>query len=369
MSFIQYPNEIKLTDIYGYRNIFETNDIHKINKLRLTDISLYSTSIWKESKNVIKILNKIWKKDLNKMNVLDVGCNIGGQLLYFSNECNKVYGIEYEPLHVEICYNNLSILANKKNYSVYLSDAEKLFLNKNNKTYKYDSNNYQLVENKFENIDIVYLGTPFVSLAYGNTLIDDLTYKINDMLHPKIFIIALPGQAYTDIHKNFFNNKYKKFIINMINKSFNVYISCSRKKKLKTGCSLLTLFFYKTNRPENYYCNHNMFNSNIIRSIKEVSCNLFIFKINVYWKYYYFNHAYYTTCHTYNNNLFIETYIRNTNIKKKYITKLNINNNTKINGPYDKTKKQKCIAKINLFNKIIHEIFIYGKIINFKIIY
>ena len=209
-NFLQCPQEMFLTSFEAYQKLFPVTNYKNAYKLRLTDISLYSMTNHYESKELIEYAIKLLKDNninYEKLNALDIGCNIGGTLYYLSKYFNQTTGIEFEPLHVQICHDNLNILLKKKNFSIIQGDVSTLFnnikLNIKN-IYEYKNNDYILLNNdsKFINSKIIYIGTPFVSMSFGNLRIDHLLYKIINKINPLIMIVQLPGKIYSKIVKD-----------------------------------------------------------------------------------------------------------------------------------------------------------------------
>ena len=57
---------------------------------------------------------------------------------------------------------------------------------------------------------LFYIGTPFIDLAFGSTLVDELILNIHKLHKPTMFVVQLPCNISNDIHINFYN----KFIGN-----------------------------------------------------------------------------------------------------------------------------------------------------------
>ena len=153
-SLLRGPFEIELTNIQKYPHIFPKKSYLILNKLRMTDIGLYSMIVSDCANYLIKTIQDILRRyniKIQDLNGLDLGCNIGGTLYYFLQNCNHMTGIEYEPLHVEICYHNISTLNNKLNNRLTLlyGDVEDIFMSK-----RIMLNNTKTYDGKFKRINL-----------------------------------------------------------------------------------------------------------------------------------------------------------------------------------------------------------------------
>ena len=136
------PFEIKI-NTHKFNYIFPK----KNPNLRITDIALYSMILSPYSKYMIRLITNIcsnYSIDIGKMNVFDLGSNIGGTLYYFMQVAKSVIGIEFEPLHVDITWHNLNLLSKKEELDklkIIYGDVEKIFMKPNvnfNNAFGYD---------------------------------------------------------------------------------------------------------------------------------------------------------------------------------------------------------------------------------------
>ena len=132
-DLLRTPYELKLTNIEKYPYIFPRVSKSILNKLRMTDIALYSMITSDNATYLCDLLDDILKQyniDISKLKGLDLGCNTGGILYYFLQKCAHMTGIEFEPLHVEICHHNIQTLDKQllKKLTLLYGDVEEIFM-------------------------------------------------------------------------------------------------------------------------------------------------------------------------------------------------------------------------------------------------
>jgi hypothetical protein len=79
--------------------------------IRMTDVSLYSTTPWDQAKETAKLLSYIYTlNELKGLTVMDSSACVGGNTWAFSRLVGKVICVELERLHYEILIDNMKTL-------------------------------------------------------------------------------------------------------------------------------------------------------------------------------------------------------------------------------------------------------------------
>ena len=391
-DLLRIPYEISLHNIENYPYIFPKVSLSKLKKLRMTDIALYSMITSDNAEYLVKLIKQLLSKyniKLNTLNGLDLGCNTGGILYYLLNECKHMTGIEFEPLHVEICYDNIKIL-NKKlldSLTLIYGDVEEIFMgNKINiSNLKYYNSEYVKANvtnnDNLKNIDLVYIGTPFIDLQYGNTRVELLIVRMIKLYKPTIIIVQLPCSIYNDTHKMFYKKTLNK-LLNIVNHLYDISLMLDFKQNNK--CSNLHLILIKKSdsiksnnilvksdnilvksdnilvksdnilvKSDNIFIKNQKLLQNILRSTiskYNISCYSYIFNILNIWRDLYAK-SYYINVFYNNKKLVFNSITRNktgdiekTNFSVKY--NLNIKNS-------QESKNIKCKVKYDRFNNKI----------------
>lgn len=252
-DLLRTPYELKLTNIEKYPYIFPRVSKSILNKLRMTDIALYSMITSDNATYLCDLLDDILKQyniDISKLKGLDLGCNTGGILYYFLQKCAHMTGIEFEPLHVEICHHNIQTLDKQllKKLTLLYGDVEEIFMGGriNISNAKYFNEKYVKPRTKnskaLEDIGLVYIGTPFIDLKYGNTRVELLILKIQEIYNPTIIIVQLPCSIYNDVHNVFYKTTLYK-TLKMVNHAYDISFMFDYKQNNK--CSNLHLILVK----------------------------------------------------------------------------------------------------------------------------
>lgn len=349
-NLFRIPYEIKINN-YNYIFPYSSN----INKLRITDIGLYSTIFAISSKKLInKIKFFLYYQNiyLHNMNCLDIGCCIGGFFYYLAKECKYTVGIDNQKIHIDICNNNLNILYKKNNYKILLGDINEIYNNNNinlNNLFYFKNNLFISYTNFkiFNKLDFIYIGTPFIDLKFGDLKLIDLIYKLYDINKPSVFLVQIPCSYDNKIHKNFYDNdihdlfktmityNYKICLINDIkknNKSYNLHILFVKNfKSWNFPNPPVKLFFH----PKLQIILSDLIDKyNIIYLINK-------YNINFAWK------------PIYNNSVYINGFIDNNYLK--VVSDYDLNKSLKI--PLHDTK---YINKLNLkfkYNRFISKLY------------
>lgn len=370
------PHELKLTDIEKYPHIFPKKSKTILKKLRLSDISLYSMIVADNAIYLCDLLDDILKKykiDMNKLEGLDLGCNTGGVLYYLLKKCKHVTGIEFEPLHVEICYHNIKTLDKKlvKKLTLLYGDVEEIFMGNrlNMVNTKYYNEKYVKSNSKnsksLENIGLVYIGTPFIDLKYGSTSVELLILKMIKLYNPSIIIVQLPCTIFNEDHNIFYNTTLRK-MFQTVHHTYDISFIFDYKKNNK--CTNLELVLVKRNKtiinidykPFHLKGEYKL-QSILTKLVKKfnITCYPHKFNIGVMWRQLYYN-SYYTNVVYYNNNLIFSSKTRGENneikttkfkIPYKMPNELNKQNNKN-------NKKIKCQVKYDRFNNIVSNVVI-----------
>jgi tRNA/tmRNA/rRNA uracil-C5-methylase (TrmA/RlmC/RlmD family) len=102
----------------------ETKNIKNMDKLRITNIGLYSIT---KPKDADWISNKIleYVKNGKEMTITDATSAIGGNSISFAKHFKNVNSIEMNPLHFEMLKNNIGVYG-YNNVKFYLGDSVKV---------------------------------------------------------------------------------------------------------------------------------------------------------------------------------------------------------------------------------------------------
>ena len=131
---IQNPQRKHLFDLTHY---FPAVDGIDRSQLKLTNISIYSTTPWRESKYITQaILNQMkhlmGKKssvDVSKWKITDATSNVGGNTVsFFMRGFGTVNAVEIDPLTCNSLKNNLAVYGFPTN-TVYCADYLDIYLN------------------------------------------------------------------------------------------------------------------------------------------------------------------------------------------------------------------------------------------------
>jgi len=372
-DLLRNPFEISLTDIDEYPFLFPQVSLSKLKKLRMTDIALYSMITADNASYLVNIIKKIaneYKIDLSKLTGLDLGCNTGGMLYYLLKECKHMVGIEYEPLHVEICYHNIKILDKDllSKLTLIYGDVEDMFMKSNISLYNAKYYNNKFIKSrtkscdKLKSIGLVYIGTPFIDLKYGNTRVELLILKINEIYKPSIIIIQLPCSISNNTHTAFYKVTLYK-LLNIIKNSYDISFMFDFKQNNK--CSNIHLILvkkkYNINRKQLVLSkpiqikNQNLL-QNILRSLVEkfnINCYTHRFNIRNIWRELYAK-SYYTDVIYSNNKLTFNSITRSGNssiIPISFSVKYKIDPNM-----LNKHSNVKCRVKYDRFTDTIVDV-------------
>ena len=318
---------------------------------------------------VDNILRK-YKINMNKLEGLDLGCNTGGVLYYLLKKCKHVVGIEYEPLHVEICYHNIKTLDKKlvNKLTLLYGDVEEIFmgdqLNMSNTKYyneKYVKSNSKNSKS-LENIGLVYIGVPFVNLRYGSTSVELLILKMIKLYNPSIIIIQLPCTILNEYHSIFYETVLHK-MLTKVNKIYDISFIFDYKRNNK--CTNIELILVKRNKniinidykPFHLQGEYKL-QSILTKLVKKfnITCYLHKFNIGVMWRQLYYN-SYYINVVYYNNNLIFSSKTRG---EKNEIKTAKFKIPYKIPNELNKqnNKKIKCHVKYDRFNNTVSNVVI-----------
>lgn len=125
-------NGKKKKHIFNINHFFKP--IQKVNQkdLRLTNVSIYSTTPWKEADfiarsidNQLRYLIKGYNR--NKITITDATANIGGNTIgFYLKGFGRVNAVEIDPLTCQILKNNLTVYGSHIN-TVYCVDYLKIY--------------------------------------------------------------------------------------------------------------------------------------------------------------------------------------------------------------------------------------------------
>jgi len=319
-DLLRVPYEILLHNIEKYPYVFPRISVSKLNKLRITDIALYSMITADNAKYLTDLIIDILTKyniDICKLNGLDLGCNTGGILYYLLKHCNHVTGIEFEPLHVDICYHNIKTIDHKllNKLTLLYGDVEEIFMGSsiNIVNSKYYNSKYIKPRSKnsdrLKNIGLVYIGTPFIDLKYGNTRVESLILKIKELYKPRIIIVQLPCGISNSIHSIFYKRSLDK-MLQLLHSTYDISFMFDYKQNDKCSNLHMILVKHKKNsiprmthniRLKNESTLQNILNS-IVRKF-DIKCYSHKFNIKNIWREIY-SKSYYTNV-LYNNKKLI----------------------------------------------------------------
>lgn len=184
----QQPKKKHLFNITYY---FPEVDGIDHSQLKLTNISIYSTTPWRESKyitqsiiNQIKHLNKPKNPsiDLSKWTITDATSNVGGNTIsFFMKGFGRVNAVEIDKLTCDILKNNLTVYGYSTN-NVYCTDYLDIYL--------------KLTQ------DVVFIDPPWggpdykkakvLDLFLGKTNLIDICYDLMDKSKTKMIVMKLP---------------------------------------------------------------------------------------------------------------------------------------------------------------------------------
>jgi len=376
-DLLRTPYELKLMNIERYPYVFPRVSKSILNKLRMTDIALYSMITSDNAAYLCNLLDDILKKykiDMSKLRGLDLGCNTGGVLYYFLQKCKHMTGIEFEPLHVEICHHNIKTLDKEKELlnklTLIYGDVEEIFMSKqlNISNAKYYNEKYVKSRSKnsdaLQDIGLVYIGTPFIDLKYGNTRVELLILRIKEMYNPSIIIVQLPCSIYNDIHNVF----YKTTLYKMLKMLHHTYdLSFMLDYKQNDRCSNLHLILVKRkgniikSKAETIHLKGEYKLQRILNSLVQkfdIECYKHKFDINIIWRSLYYE-SYYIDCVYNNNKITFNSKTRGKNGEVEAV---------KFKIPYEmtdeekeisnKTNNIKCHVKYDRFKNIITDVVI-----------
>tara|TARA_B110000971_G_scaffold136143_1_gene139202 strand:- start:6434 stop:7576 length:1143 start_codon:yes stop_codon:yes gene_type:complete len=372
-DLLRTPYEISLRNIQDYPYIFPNVSESKLKKMRMTDIALYSMITADNAKYLTNLIKKItlkYKIDLSKLTGLDLGCNTGGMLYYLLQECNHMVGVEFEPLHVEICYDNIKILDNKliSKLTLIYGDVEEIFMgsNVNLSTINYYNNKFIKSKTKkcdrLKSVGLVYIGTPFIDLKYGNTSVELLIIKIKEIYKPKIMIIQLPCGISNTTHSIFYKTTLPK-VLDIIKHSYDISFMFDYKQNNK--CSNLHLILIKKNRhitQEHINLGTTLYlkNQHILQNILKIliqkfniTCYSNKFNIRNIWRDLY-SKSYYTNVIYNNNKLTFKSITRG---KNGGVEPVNFTVKYKLDNPkLNKNRNIKCRVKYDRFTDSVVDV-------------
>lgn len=373
-ELLRTPYEISLNDIVKHPYLFPRVSPSKLKKMRMTDIALYSMITADNARYLVNLLKKILVKyniNLKNMNGLDLGCNTGGILYYLLQECKHVVGVEFEPLHIKICYHNITTLDKKllDKLTLMYGDVEEIFMDSNINISNMKYYNNRFIKSKTKNseqlnsIDFVYIGTPFIDLKYGNTSVEELVLKMVKIYNPKLVVVQLPCAILNNIHTNF----YKIILNKLLDELNNIYdISFMFDYKQNTRCSNIHLILIKRpNKVIRYdittkkiYIRDQTLLQNILQSIVikyNIQCYSYKFNIKNIWRELY-SKSYYTNVIYSNSKLKFNSITRGKNgmIEPCHFTiKYNLNTDKLV-----KNNNISCKVKYDRFTNEVKDVFV-----------
>jgi len=365
------PYEIKI-NTHKFNYIFPK----KKDKLRITDIALYSMILSPYSKYMIRLIMNIcsnYSINIKDLDVFDLGSNIGGTLYYFLEVAKSVTGIEYEPLHVDITWHNLNLLSKKEDLDklkLVYGDVEKIFMKQSiniNNAFEYKGEFKELSKKDItiKNNTLFYIGTPFIDLSFGSTSVDNLILHLHNTYSPIIMIIQLPCYIKNEHHKVFYN-KNLKIILKKVTSTYDIKFFVDLKRN--HVCSNLHLILIKKSKKvtSNYkktvlhIKNNNELEKLLNELIHEfnIECIVKKFNINASWKPVYYS-SYYINGYIQNGYVYLETYTRGTtkrvNIEQMKIPIPDNMLEQKIKD-IPRNKKIKCEVKYDRFTNKVEDI-------------
>lgn len=338
------PYELKI-DTKKFNFIFPK----QLDNLRITDIALYSMILAPYSQYMINLIKNIcgnYGFNLKDTSVFDLGSNIGGTLYYFLQHSKSVTGIEYEPLHVDITNHNLKLLCSPSEFNkltLLYGDVENIFMTNNTlitNTYKYNSiepNEISVNKKPYKCINSIkglssgkklfYIGTPFIDLAFGSTLVDELILNIHKLHKPTMFVVQLPCNIANDVHNNFYNKLLPK-LLHKLHPEYHIKFYIDIKKN--NVCSNLHLILInkvmdckvKIKENRRLFIQSSPELEIILNKLAikyDIDCITKKFKLNGSWKPVYYN-SLYKNATVKGDKVIIHSYTRDTKDKVKHIT-------------------------------------------------
>jgi predicted RNA methylase len=100
--------EIKLSKHQA--NILFENGGKVYDKLKATNISLYSSTPYKQARLVCVLIRSLYKDDLKGQTILDANSNIGGDFMELAKLGCRIYGVELDTYHFNMLKHNVSLL-------------------------------------------------------------------------------------------------------------------------------------------------------------------------------------------------------------------------------------------------------------------
>lgn len=98
----------------------------KYNKLMFSNISTYSSTLYKQARLVSNLLRSLYGNKIKKQVILDASANIGGDLVELAKLGSKLYGVEVCPIHFEYLKKNVEILVKNRNVELINDNIVKL---------------------------------------------------------------------------------------------------------------------------------------------------------------------------------------------------------------------------------------------------
>ena len=196
--------EIKITNEI-YHKLFMYNKNINWEKLRLTNVSLYSITKIKYSKPICKIIYKLLKT--KNITITDAFANVGGISLMFSKYFASVNICEIIKLHCEMLLNNLTVYGYNNKVNIYCGD----YLD------SMDKLNQDIIFFDPPWNDVYYKKKDKISLEVNNI---NICCIINKLLNNAKYILLFVPYNYDFNDLQFINSKYKiKKLINNYEKT------------------------------------------------------------------------------------------------------------------------------------------------------
>lgn len=174
------------------------------NKLRITDIGLYSVTPYTEAEQMVDIIAKYVDKPLNQLVITESNGGLGGNTLAFAKRFKSVNVAEYSDLHCDILRWNISAYG-YDNIKLYCSSYLDVF---------------EQLEQNILFIDAVWFGPGYkyvkkLQLYIGEFLIEDVINIIKDKI--TLLVLKIPFNFDMDFFKkkvtfkNMFVHKIKNY--------------------------------------------------------------------------------------------------------------------------------------------------------------
>jgi hypothetical protein len=207
------PKEVRI-DVQDAKKYFPDKTLNgkptEFNKLRFTDVALYSTTPPNQATYTTNLLLYFYSvNELNTKIITDGNSCIGGNTWSFASVVKHVNAVEISELHAKILKNNLDVL-NYTNISIY-------------------NKNYVEVYDEIEQ-DILFLDPPWGGVDYKNSTVEleyvykNTKYLLSDLLVRlaylcEIIVLKLPTNAnFNKLFNNNFPYTFKFDIMNLENK-------------------------------------------------------------------------------------------------------------------------------------------------------